>query len=308
MDEIKEPITAEPTVLPDTQEPAQASAQLAAQPPVADEVYDYTKDERSKTMWADKKTKAFDPNLLYKSYKNADTLIEKQFKPLRAQAESFTKLFESYGMKVDINEVKQALDELKTFKDPENPVIKRGNYFSYFYDNPEYKTDIDNYFEALRKKEISKQFGPGVSDEIVNEILANRKYREDQETKEKARAAEDQHKKLVGTIDDGWKEIEREAKAVGFAVNDDIRVKLLDICAKEQIDPRFMYARFLKEYRKEIDQLNRAKIQAEFTKSRAKTYKSGIIPGSSRQVVAPQSKTNEKPSMLERVKTNLGLT
>ena len=302
----KETIPATPEAQPDASQQAQASPQQTAQAPIPEEVYDYTKDERSKTMWTDKKTKSFDPNLLYKSYKNSETVLEKQFKPLKAQAESFTKLFENYGMKVDINEVKQALDELKSFKDPENPVIKRGNYFSYFYDNPEYKPEVETFFENMRKKEIRKQFGEGVSDEIVGEIIANRKYREEQEAKEKARLAEESHKKLVGTIEDGWKEIEKESKAIGFPVNEEIRQKLLDICMKEQVDPRFMYFRFLKEYKKEIDQHQRARIQADLTKTQIKNHKNGIIPGSSTQVKAPQTPQN-KTSMLDRVLDRVGL-
>ena len=308
MDDLnKEIVTAEPEVKSATPEPIQASPQPVAQPPIQEEVFDYTKDERTKSAWLNKQTKAFDTNLLYKSYRNAEGVIEKKYKPLQVQADSFTKLFESYGMKVDINEVKQALEDLKSFKDPENPVIKRGNYFSYFYDNPEYKPEVETFFENMRKKEIRKQFGEGVSDEIVSEIIANREYRQSQEAKEKAKLAEDEHKKLVGTIEDGWKEIEKETKAIGFPVNEEIRQKLLDICMKEQVDPRFMYFRFLKEYKKEIDQHQRARIQADLTKTQIKNHKAGIIPGSSAQVKAPQSQGNAKPSMVDRVLERVGL-
>jgi hypothetical protein len=292
---------------PQTPESAPATPPTEGATPAAEEVFDYNKDERSKTMWFNKATKAFDPNLLYKSYKNADTLIEKQYKPLRAQADTFTKFLKDYGYEPDIEKLKPVFDEYKSFKDPENPIIKRGNYFSYFYDNPEYKAEVETLFETLRKKEIRKNFGEGVSDEIVNEIMANRKFREDTEKKEKERADAELHKQLVGTIDSGWKEVEKEAKAIGFPVNEDIRLKLLDICEKEQVDPRFMFYRFQKEYRKEIDQYQRAKIQSDFKKEREKSHKSGVIPASSTQSKGSAAPVG-KPSMVDRVKSTLGIT
>jgi hypothetical protein len=141
---------------------------------------------------------------------------------------------------------------------------------------------------------------------VVNEIIANRKYREEQEAKEKAREAEANHTKLVGTIDEGWKRIEKEAKSIGFPVNEEIRQKLLDICVKEQIDPRFMYARFLDEYKTEIDKYQRAKIQSDLTKSREKSHKSGIIPASSTQSKST-IKPDEKQTMLSKVLDKFGL-
>ena len=302
-----ETITEKPEVVT-TPEQGQASSPTGNATPTPEEVYDYTKDERSKSMWFNKATKSFDPNLLYKSYKNADTLIEKQYKPLRAQAETFTKFLKEYGYEPDIEKLKPVFDEYKSFKDPENPIIKRGNYFSYFYDNPEYKPEVETLFENLRKKEIRKQFGEGVSDEIVNEIIANRKYREEQEAKEKTRQAQENHQKLVGTIEEGWKKVEKEAKSIGFPVNEEIRQKLLKVCMDEQVDPRFMYYKFIDLYKKEVDQYQRAKIQSDLKKEREKNHKSGIIPGSSSQSKAPAPDSTAKPRMMDRVKERLGLT
>jgi len=283
-----------------TPEAAPADAGTPAQQPTAQEIADWTKDQRYERMW--KK----DPNALYKSYREADKLIEGQYKPLRAQAETFTKLFKEYGYEADPAQIKQAMDELKTWKDPENPTIKRANYFSYFYDHPEYKGEVETMFEGLRKREIRKQFGDGVSDEIVNEIIANRKYREEQEAKEKARIEQEQHSKLVGTIDEGWKRVESEAKAMGFPVTEEIRQQLLEVCAKEDVDPRFMYYKFQDMFKDEVSKYRRLSVQSEQKKLAEKNKRAGIIPASSTPS-RPVSKAATNPNMLNRVMERIGL-
>ena len=287
-------------------EAAPASGQQPAQTPTAQEILDYTKDERLSRMWSNPKTKSFDPNLMYKSVKSADDLIEKQYKPLRAQADSFTKFLKDYGFEPDTEKLKPIFDEYKSFKDPENPVIKRSNYFSYFYDNPEYKADIENLFEGMRKKEIRKQFGEGVSDEIVKEILDNRKFREEQVQKEKMATEEAEHKKLVGTIEQGWEKVKSQTAKLGFPVTDEIRVKLLEQCAKEGIPPNAIYGKFLEMYEEEIFKHNRAKVQSDLTKKQVQTRKNGVIPGSSVQSKGASVPAG-KESLFDRVAAKVGL-
>lgn len=303
----QETLTQEPAAEGQAPESAPADGQQPAGTPTPEEVLDFTKDERAKRMWFNPNTKSWDYNLMYKSIRNGDEVIEKKYKPLRQQADEFTKFLKEYELEPDPAKLKPVFDEWKSFKDPENPIIKRGNYFSYFYDNPEYKNDVETLFETLRKKEIRKQFGEGVSDEIVNEILENRKYREEQTRKEKERADREQHEKLVGTVNDGWARVQKEAKELGFPVNEDIRVKLMQVCAEEQVDPRFMYYKFLEMYKDEVAKYQRAKIQAEQYSKIQKTHKSGIIPASSTQSQGGTPAAQGKPSIVDRIKERVGL-
>lgn len=279
-------------------EAAPAGGQQPAQQPTAQEIADWTKDERYTRMWRK------DPNQLYKSYKSADDLIEKQYKPLRAQAETFTKLFSDYGHEADPEKLKAAFEKLKSWEDPENPIVKRGNYISYFLDHPEYKNELTEVLEGYRRREIRKQFGEGVSDEIVNEIVENRKFREQAEAKEKKAAADAQHKQLVGTIEQGWTQVQDECKKMGFPVTDEIRNKLMDKCAEENVDPRFMFYKFQDMFRDEVEKHRRATIQSEIVKSRQRTHKSGVIPAGSHTAKAAQT---DKKGMFERVADKLGL-
>lgn len=298
--------TQSPDVQSTSPEVSQAGGEPSAEQPTAQDILDYTKDERLRRMWLDPKTKTFSPNLMYKSIKSGDELIEKQYKPLKAQAETFTKLFKEYGYEPDPEKLKSAFEELKSWKDPENPIVKRGNYVSYFLDHPEYGNELTEVLEGYRKREIRKQFGEGVSDEIVNEIIANRKFREETEAKERQRIEQENHKKLVGTIDQGWSKVQEECKKIGFPVTDQIKEQLFDICAQEDVDPRFMFYKFQEMYKEEIAKHQRAMIQSELVKSREKTQKSGIIPASSTQSRQP-SKPVQKASMLDRTLDRLGL-
>ena len=258
----------------------------------------WKKDSRMGRTWKDEQT-------FSKAAWNADQLIEKQYKPLKAQAEQFTKLFSDYGFKADPSEIKQALDELKSFRDPENPVIKRGNYFSYFYDNPEYQPEIDSFFENFRRKEIRKQFGEGVSDEIVKEILESRKFREEQTEKENRLKSEQENQKIVGDINKGWERVEKEAKAIGFPIKEGVREALLDECGKQGVPPQFIYQQFAEMYHEEIEKHRRAKIQSDINATRMKQHKSGVIPPSSR--VSNAAPSGKKLDIMDRVKNSLGL-
>jgi hypothetical protein len=278
------------------------SEQQVAQTPTAQEIADWTKDDRYTRMW--KK----DPNQLYKSYKSADDLIEKQYKPLRSQADSFTKLFKDYGYEPDVEQLKGAFDKLKSWEDPENPVVKRGNYVSYFLDHPEYGNELTSVLEGYRKREVRKQYGVELPDEVINEIVENRKFREETIAKEKKQAQEMQTKQLLGTINEGWDKVVSESKKIGFPVTDDIRTQLLDICAKEQVEPRFMFYKFQEMYNEEIQKHQRASIQSELVKNRQRTQKTGVIPASSTKSRVPNAPTDgTKPGMIARVLDRVGL-
>jgi hypothetical protein len=287
-------------------EAAPAGGQQPAQQPTPQEILDYTKDERSKRMWFNPKTKSFDPNLMYKSIRSGDEIIEKKYKPLQAQADTFTKLFKDYGHEADPEKLKSAFEKLKTWEDPENPVVKRANFFSYFYDNPKYKQAIETQFEDYRRQELQAQF-PGMNDEQIQKQIALETRLNELEMREKKQIEAKQHQELVGTINQGWERVQSECKNIGFPVTEEIRVGLLDECAKENVDPRFVFYKFMDMYKEEVGKYQRAKIQAEQMKTISRTRKSGIIPASSTQSKSTSASTAQKPSMVDRVMSNLGL-
>ncbi len=283
-----------------TQEVQTESGQPPISTPTAQEIADWTKDERYQRMW--KK----DPNQMYKSYKSADDLIEKQYKPLRAQAESFTKLFKDYGYEANPDQLKSAFEELKTWKDPENPTVKRANFFSYFYDHPEYKAEVEATFENLRRRELQKQY-PGMNEEQIKDLMDLKKFKEETESREKQREEAEKHKNLVGTIEQGWERVQTEAKKMGFPITEEIRQGLLDICAKEDVDPRFMFYKFADMYKEEIAKYQRAMVQADMVKARQQKRTSGIIPASPTSSRIPNRQQAVKPSMLDRTLERMGL-
>ena len=296
-------------VIQGSPEATPASGKQPVEQPTAQEILDYQKDERLKRMWMSKEGK-FDPNLMYKSVRSGDDIIEKQFKPLKAQAETFTKFLKEYGYEPNPDKLKPEFDELKSWRDPENPVVKRGKFLSFFMDDPEFKPEVEAFLETMRKKGVRREFGEGVSDEVVKEILDSRKFREEYEAKEKARVAAEQHTQLLGSINDGWGKVQKKAKEIGFPVTDDIRVRLLEHCAKEGTSPKDVYPKFLELYEEEIEKYKRLKWQSDNLKTKEKIHKTGIIPAGSMpskgitQAVKPIGKTAE---IVNNIKDRLGL-
>lgn len=282
-----------------------AGGQQPSGKPAAQDASDYSKDERLKRMWMTKGQ--FDPNLMYKSVRSGDELIEKQFKPLKAQAEAFTNLLKTYGFEPDVEKLKPAFEELKKWRDPENPLVKRGNYLSFFLDDPEFKGETETFLESLRMKAIRREFGEGTSPELVKEILANRQYREETERKEKARQEQETQTRMVSSIEGEWKKVEAKAKELGIATSDEMRVRLLTHCRDNGIPVNGIYYEFQTMFSKDVEAKTRAKIQEDLMKTLNKGKRSGIIPAGTSQSKGGQvSGTGKKPAIVDRVMNRLG--
>ena len=254
----------------------------------------WKKDARFGRIWKD------DAGFSKSAYE-ADQLIEKQYKPLRQQAETFTNLLKEYGYEPDPIKLKSAFDELKSWKDPNNVIVNRGNYLGAFLEDPEFKIETENFLQGLRKKAIRREFGEGITDEVAKEILENRKYREEQERKAKATEHQQKVAEARSQIDLGWESVQKECKALGFPVTDEIRVKLLQEAMKEGVPGNLLLYKFQSMYKEEIAKYQRAKMQQEQQQKLEKMRKTKVITGSSKVATVPQSTSAKKPGMLERV-------
>ena len=289
-----------------TSEGLPAGSQQSSGKSAVQDAIDYSKDERLKRMWM--KEGKFDPNLMYKSVRNGDDLIEKQFKPLKAQADAFTNLLKTYGFEPDVEKLKPAFEELKKWRDPENPLVKRGNYLSFFLDDPEFKGETETFLESLRMKAIRREFGEGTSPELVKEILANRQYREETERKEKARQEQERQTQMVSSISGEWKKVEAKCKELGIPTSDEMRVKLLTHCRDNGIPTNGIYYEFQTMFSKDVEAKTRAKIQEDLMKTLNKGKKSGIIPagnGQTKSAAVVGTKGGKSP-ILDRVMGRLG--
>ena len=288
-----------------TSEGSPAGGQQPSGKSAVQDAIDYSKDERLKRMWM--KEGKFDPNLMYKSIRNGDEVIEKQFKPLKVQAEAFTNLLRNYGLEPDVEKLKPAFDELKKWRDPENPIVKRGNYLSFFLDDPEFKTETETFLETLREKAVRREFGEGVSDDVVKEILANRQYREESERKEKARQEQENQTRMLSSISGEWAKVEAKCKELGIPTSDEMRVKLLTHCRDNGIPTNGIYYEFQTMYSKDVETKTRAKIQDDLMKTLNKGKKSGIIPAGTGHSKGGQVQgTGKKPNLVNRVMDRLG--
>ena len=286
----------------EVQAPEAGGQQSAGTPPEKPFDYDWWKKDTNRfgRIWKSEKD-------VIKSAYEADQLIEKQYKPLRQQAETFTKLLKDYGYEPDPIKLKSAFDELKSWKDPNNVVVNRGHYLGAFLEDPEFKVETENFLQGLRQKAIRREFGEGITDEVAKEILENRKYREEQTRKEAAAKQESQRSQYRSQIDTGWDMVQKECKALGFPVTDEIKVKLLQEASKLYLPGELLLYKFQAMYKEEIAKYQRAKMQQEQQQKLEKMRKTKVITGSSKFVTTPKAGDGQKPGLAERVMKRVGL-
>jgi len=248
------------------------------------------------------------PDDVIKSAWHSDQLIEKQYKPLRAQVDAFTKVFQEYGHEASLEKLKAIFDDHKKWNDPENNIVKRGNFLSFFLDHPEYKVETENFLESMRKREVQKQF-PGMSDEMINKIVSLEQFKADQEAKEKAANQKREQEQYLSQITKGWEDVQKECRELGFPVTDEIRTKLLKECFEQGINPQHILYKFMDMYKDEVNKYRNLKIQSEYAKTQQRRRKTGIIPASPTPTrTAPAKLSNGIIDHAANIAKKLGIT
>ena len=264
----QETVIAEPAspILPTEPQVPQAAAQPAVGKPEA-QGFDYEwwkKDPRYGKIW---KT---DRDVIKSAYES-DKILETKYKPAHKQYEDMKNRIKSLGY--DPEKVDDFFNEVKSYKDPNNPVINLGNYLYQWKDDP-LIGEIDKFFADLNVRKMQRDF-PNMSVEQINQFKAMQeeiKAIKEEKQNEKQAQSDAKQKELVeqlkGEIAEETNRIEEEAKALGFEFTDEIRHKLYDYGIQESLSPKHLKYAFKELFKDDIAKLSENKLKSKVQQER----------------------------------------
>ena len=263
----------EPIVTP--AEPSKVTDGSGKQPakPAVPEVYDWTKDKRYEPMW-----KKDVNGGLYKSYREMEKKYEptlKELETLKADKTAMTELAKSYG--ITLEQLKDVLEDYKTYKDPEALHNQYVSSFKKWVDNDKTMPRLDKLIREFQEEEWTEKY-PGMTAETRAKVQAQeerlKKLEDDERNRTFQSSVEQQKKDLL----DNFTSIKKDCEEFGFEFTKDIEVKLLDYCEKNGINTNAVYAEFIKQYGKELRTSYAEKVKADQLKTLNKN-KLGTVPG-----------------------------
>jgi len=257
-------------------------------PQTTEEIIDWLKDKRAETSW--KK----DPNRLYKSYRD----MEKTYSPMKQKFESLNKTFQELGIAPE--HLKEMTEELKTWKDPENPTVKRAQYLDRWLNNPQYANQVLAYFEDLEKKDIQAKYPNMTQDQIEKQVALEQKL-EKLEKAESDRQFQSEVKTELEMIDSGIKEAKEVANSYGFEFSKEIEQFLLKHCDEQGKSGDMIPYYFQKLYRDQILKAQQDKLEKDFLARSEKTKKAVVVPATG-TAPKPQGATPWRESMIQALK------
>lgn len=256
---------------------AQADGQQAANAGAQD-IIDWTKDERYKRMWSNKDVG--DPNKLYKSYREIEKVfdpLKKESGQLKQQVSELAAICKEYGIKYTNEQLKEVLTEYKTYKDPETPENKALAELQYWINNEATSEQVVKFFNQLRQEELMRKY-PGMNaeqirkqSELEGELAAQKKELEQIKFKEN-------YNNNLKSIDSQTDKAKAYAEKKGFTWTDDIKNALLDDCIKNKVLPKDIYARFIDLYNEQVDKAYAEKIRNDQLKDLNKNKGTVTLP------------------------------
>lgn len=264
----------------------------ASTQPTAQDVLDWTKDNRYKTGWINEKGEP-DPNRLYKNYRD----IEKVYAPLKKQYETLNNTFNELQIKPE--QLKDIVGEYQQLKDSNHPIQQRASYLSNWLDNPVYSQQVVNFFNELEKHDMSRKF-PGMSEEQIKKMVElETQVNELKQVKEK-----EEFNNLVSqeskNIETSISRAQKLAEARGFEWNNDIKNYLINHCEKNGIPTNAIFGEFIELFGKELDEAFSKKLEKDFLARQEKQKDSVVIPATG--TTPPSDKFNFRESLLKAIK------
>ena len=282
---------ADSPVEPPAESPEQqaSSGELPAKDATPQEILDWRKDQRYGRMWNKGNKVQFSEDQhkvindgFYKSYRNIEKMYEptkKELETLKTDKEAMSKLATEYGISLD--KLKEVLDEHKSFKDPNNPVVSRGKYLSAWFDEPElskvYKDKVTSFFQDLESQEMERRY-PGMNAEQRQKMIDYENRIQAIETKEREESKTKAVQENSALIDKSINRAKEYAKSKGFEITKEMEMKVLDHCHKNGVNPKDIYYAFRELYDNEIDKVHVEKIKSGQLKNLDKNKGSVVLP------------------------------
>ena len=240
------------------------------------EVNDWTQDERHEKMW--KK----DPNGLYKSYRELEKVhspLKEKHTALEIQVGKVTELFKQFGVEPTEEQIKGVFEELKSFKDPDNPVVSNGTFLSEWLEDSEFNPTVVNFFNDLQAKKAQRDF-PGWTKEQIEAHNERDTRLKTLESKQKENEQKEQVETAKKSIADNFGKIKQYSDEIGFTFTDDIQKAFMSEAMESKVPPNLLYAFFKDKYAGDIEKLYSEKVKKEQLQELTKIHGKKIVGGS----------------------------
>lgn len=249
---------------------ASAGSQATTGTPNAD-AYDpewYKKDDRwvKRGMWKSEQD-------IIRSYYEADKVLETKYKPAYKQYEDLQKKFKDSG--IDPTKLDEYVKEYQGYKDPNNPLIARSNYFSNWLDNDLYRDNVIQFFQDLETREQERKY-PNMTAEARQKMIELEKRAERLEQVQKQAQEEKMYQTYQKDIQAGIGSIKKMAEANGFEFTDEIKDQFLDHCMKNGVPAKYMVQEFRSLHDEDLNKSYENKIKASLLASQQEQNKTRV--------------------------------
>jgi DNA-binding transcriptional MerR regulator len=215
-------------------------------------------------------------NDLYKSYRELEKWKAENHDPLKKQFDEISNTLKDEGYSVE--QIREIIQELKTWKDPENVTVQNGNFVNQWLDNPLYKDSVVALFKDLQTKELQRKY-PGYTQEQIERIQQQEQKINELETWKQQQEQNRMVSEYGTQIKDNMGKIKSLADSRGFKFDAEMETAFYTHCQQNNVDPKYMLAEFRNLYDEAMDKAQMEKIQSQTLKSVAKNKSASIIDG-----------------------------
>ena len=252
-----------------------------------EELLDWKKDKRYGKMWKNE-------NDLYKSYTGLEKWKATNHDPIKKEYDDMMQLFSEH--EIDKSRLKDYIDEYKSFKDPNNPVVASVNYIGKWLNNDLYRDKLNTFFDGLEQEEIQRRY-PNMTAETRQKMMDYERKMEEYDKKLKAIEEEKRYNQYTTEIQENLDKCKELAESRGFGFPDKIKNELVAYCDKNNIPTKYIYQAFMEKYREQLDKAFAEKTEQNLLKKFNKNKSAGIVKAGTNK-----NETSKKLSYREQLK------
>lgn len=247
-------------------------------------VYNWETDKRYGKMWKS-------PNDLYKSYRSMEEqypALKKQLEEEQMSKKTLYELLEKNGFKPET--FAEELERIKPYRDENSEINQVYNYWNKWANNDLYKDKIAQFYQELEMQEIQRQY-PNMNAEQIKKQMELEKQVQELKTFKQQQEQTKYVEEIKGTIQNSLGEVEKFAGSFGYKLTPEVKNFLLDHCAKNGIDPKYIKSEFFSLYQEELMKARDKKIEGNIKVNKEKQKSGTILNGGSNKNTPPKKMT-----------------
>ena len=240
----------------------------------------WQKDSRYGKMW-----KTADD--LYKSYGE----LEKKYPEVKGKFDKISKSLEKYGLNSD--NFDEEMEKIKDYRNPDSQMNKIYNYIKGFLDNDYTREKVLKFYDDLELSELERKYPNMSAEQRQRQIELEQKIKTLEEA-EKKRLDEQYRNETRNSILSSIDACQKIANEYGYNLTQDARVFLIEHCAKNNIEPRYIEAEFYRLYGKQLMEARDKKVIENQKTNEKKLQEAKILGGGNGSATSsPQLKGKE---------------